>query len=204
MTKQEFALFAAALKTYYSKEEKLLPNTAAMRLWFEQLQDIPYPLANAVLQKWVSTQKWSPSIAEIREQAVLIQNGPTPSWGEGWEAVRKAIRRYGIYNQQEAMESLSGITKEAVRYLGFRNLCLSENETSDRARFEQIYQVLEKRQREDVQNACGGCSWSRRLEPVEGWTAVRRDIHNNTWPNTEMVSYRISDCPEYVPDEPRE
>lgn len=151
MTKQEFALFAAALKTYYSKEEKLLPNKEAMVLWYSQLSDIPYPLANAVLQKWVSTQKWSPSIAEIREQAVLIQNGPTPSWGEGWEAVRKAIRRYGIYNQQEAMESLSGITKEAVRYLGFRNLCLSENETSDRARFEQIYQVLEKRQHEDQQ-----------------------------------------------------
>lgn len=151
MTKQEFALFVSALKTFYSKEEKLIPNKEAMALWYSQLQDIPYPLANAVLQKWVSTQKWSPSIAEIREQAVLIQNGPTPSWGEGWEAVRKAIRWYGIYNQQEAMESLSGITKEAVRYLGFRNLCLSENETSDRARFEQIYQVLEKRQHEDQQ-----------------------------------------------------
>ena len=151
MTKQEFALFAAALKTYYSKEEKLLPNTAAMRLWFEQLQDIPYPVANAVLQKWVATQKWSPSIAEIREQAATIQHGEAPTWGEGWEAVRTAIRRYGIYNQREAVESLNGITREAVRYLGFRNLCLSENETSDRMRFQQIYETLEKRQKEDAQ-----------------------------------------------------
>ena len=151
MTKQEFALWVAALKTYYSKEEKLLPNKEAMALWYSQLSDIPYPLANAVLQKWVATQKWSPSIAEVREQAALIQNGQTPTWGEGWEEVRKAIRQYGIYNQQEAMDSLSGITKEAVKMLGFRNLCLSENETSDRARFEQIYTTLEKRQHENAQ-----------------------------------------------------
>ena len=56
MDKKEFALFASALRTYYSKEN-LLPNSQAMELWFRQLMDIPYPVAEATLNKWVATNK---------------------------------------------------------------------------------------------------------------------------------------------------
>lgn len=38
-----------------------------------------------------------------------------------------------------------------------------------------------------------GCSWSRRLKPVEGWTAVETT-------NTTTTTYRVIDCPEYIPD----
>ena len=100
MDKKEFALFASALRTYYSKEN-LLPNSQAMELWFRQLMDIPYPVAEATLNKWVATNKWSPSIAEIRELAAEIQNGKLPDWGEAWEETCKAISRYGYYRPKE-------------------------------------------------------------------------------------------------------
>ena len=74
MDKREFATFAAALKTYYPREN-LLPNPQAMELWYRQLQDIPCQLAEMALNKWVATNKWPPSIAEIREQASAIKNG---------------------------------------------------------------------------------------------------------------------------------
>ena len=46
------------------------------------------------------------------------------------------------------------------------------------------------------QNACGGCSWSNFLEPVKGWTAER------TTKNTVSGrGYKITYCPEYIPDE---
>lgn len=64
MTEQEFAKFAMGLKTYYPREN-LLPNRPAMELWYRQLQDLPYEVAETALNKWVSTNKWSPSIAEI-------------------------------------------------------------------------------------------------------------------------------------------
>ena len=67
MTKAEFGVFTAALKTYYPREKDLLPNDAAMQLWYKQLHDIPFPVAEAALDKWVSLNKWSPSIAEFRE-----------------------------------------------------------------------------------------------------------------------------------------
>ena len=48
------------------------------------------------------------------------------------------------------------------------------------------------------QNACGGCSWSNFLEPVKGWTAER------TTKNTVSGrGYKITYCPEYIPDEPQ-
>lgn len=147
MEKKEFALFAAALRTYYSREN-LLPNAQAMELWFRQLQDIPYPVAEAALNKWVSTNKWSPSIAEIRELAAEIKNGKLPDWGEGWEETCKAIKRFGFYRAQEAIESLSPLTRETVKRLGFTNLCMSENPSADRANFRTCYEIVAKREQE--------------------------------------------------------
>lgn len=147
MDKKEFALFASALRTYYSKEN-LLPNSQAMELWFRQLMDIPYPVAEATLNKWVATNKWPPSIAEIRELAAEIQNGKLPDWGEAWEETCKAISRYGYYRPKEALASLSPLTRKTVERLGFTNLCLSENPTADRANFRQCYEIVAKREQE--------------------------------------------------------
>lgn len=148
MDKQEFGFFSAALRTYYSKEN-LLPNEQAVTLWFRQLQDIPYPVACAVLDKWVATNKWSPSIADIRDQVAEIENGgPAPDWGEGWEQAISAIHRYGSYCELEALASLPPLVRETVRRIGYRNLCLSENQVADRANFRQIYETLSQRETE--------------------------------------------------------
>ena len=152
MDKKEFSMFAMALKTYYPKEQ-LLPNQQAMELWFRELQDIPFTVAEAALRKWVSTQKWSPSIAEIREMTVNVQYGEIPDWGEGWEQVMYAIRRYGIYRPKEALDSLDPLTRQCVERLGFRELCMSENITADRANFRMCYETLAKRQQTDQQLA---------------------------------------------------
>jgi hypothetical protein len=146
MEKKEFAIFADALKTYYPKEDKLLPNAQAMELWYRQLQDIPYPVIEAALLKWVSTNKWSPSIAEIREMSSNIQNGDIPDWGEGWEEVQRAIRKYGMYNVKGAMDSFTPLTRQAVERLGFRNICVSENPMAERANFRQCYEILAHRE----------------------------------------------------------
>ena len=52
-----------------------------------------------------------------------------------------------------------------------------------------------------------GCSWSRRFEPVEGWTAIptvmrlayrERAKHNRR--KTEDTSFIVLHCPLFVPD----
>lgn len=150
MNKQEFSLFTMALKTYYPREN-LLPNTQAMELWYQQLQDIPYRTAEAALNQWVATNKWSPSIADIRETAAGVASGEVLDWGEGWEQVLKAIRKYGLYRAEDAMESFDPITRKCVERLDFKQICMSENISADRANFRMIYEQLAERRRQEAQ-----------------------------------------------------
>ena len=150
MERKEFALFASALRTYYPKE-KLLPNEQAMELWFNQLQDLPYKLAELTLNKWVATNKWSPTIADIREQALGITQGTAKEWGEAWQDVLRAIHKYGSYRELEALESLDETTRKVVERLGFRNICLSEEIQVERANFRMIYEQMQEREKQDAQ-----------------------------------------------------
>lgn len=151
MTKQEFSVFASAMRTYFPKES-ILPNSQAMELWYRQLQDIPCEVAEVALQKWVSVNKWSPSIADIRELAASICGGEISDWGESWEKVISACRRYGRNRALEAMESFDDITREAVKRVGgFIYICNSENIVADRARYEQVYNALAERKKKENQ-----------------------------------------------------
>lgn len=150
MDKREFALFASGLKTYYPREN-LLPNEQAMELWFKQLEDIPYKVAEVTLHKWVATNKWSPSIADIRETAAEILQGEIPDWGEGWQQVMRAIRYCGSYEPEKALEMLDDISATAVKRLGWLNLCMSENIEVERANFRMIYEAEAKKKKREAQ-----------------------------------------------------
>ena len=150
MTEQEFAKFAMGLKTYYPREN-LLPNRPAMELWYRQLQDLPYDVAETALNKWVSTNKWSPSIAEIRQMCCEVRQGEIPAWSEAWETVLHAIRMYGSYRPQDAMMTLDDLTARTVTQIGgFVNICRSENIDIDRANFRMVYEELAKRKQKDA------------------------------------------------------
>ena len=150
MDKKEFALFAAALKTYYPKES-LLPNSQAMELWFRQLQDIPYSVAELALNKWVAPSKWSPTIADLREAAACVVNGEKPDWSEGWDMAVRMIKKYGSYNQAAAMNEMDKMTAETVKRLGYQELCRSTNIMADRANFRMIFEQLAERDQKQKQ-----------------------------------------------------
>lgn len=154
LNKKEFSIFVAALKTFYPREQ-LLPNQQAMGLWFQMLGDIPYQVAEAALQKWVATNKFSPTIAEIRELASSIQHGDVPDWGDAWQNVREAVQRYGWYRQEEAMASLDEITRECVRRIGFERLCHSEEPALERANFRMVYETMAQRRKTQEQLPTG-------------------------------------------------
>lgn len=53
------------------------------------------------------------------------------------------------------------------------------------------------------QNACGGCSWSKKLKPVRGWKADKLKIkhHNDKDKPVYTDSYFVRECPKYIMDE---
>ena len=145
MTKKEFSVFAMALKTYYPREE-LLPNQQALELWYKALEDIPYSVLEVTLNKWVSLNRFSPSIADLREQATELMFGRFPDWQEGWEKVSVALGRYGYFDIDKAYGSFDDLTRKAVDQIGgFRALCKSSNLSADRANFRQAYEDMATR-----------------------------------------------------------
>lgn len=150
MKLDEFALIVKAIRTYYPKEH-ILPNAEAVALWYEELKDLEYQDTYLALRKWVSTNKWSPSIAEIRETVAGITNKTVKDWSEAFEDARAAVRRYGRYNPNEALESLDELTRETVKRMGYYDLCASENHSADRANFRDIYNILAERRKNDLQ-----------------------------------------------------
>ena len=68
MTAKEFANLTAAIKTYYPRDY-VIPTDKAMELWFNSLKDLDYQNACRGLKKYVETNKFSPSIADIRDYA---------------------------------------------------------------------------------------------------------------------------------------
>ena len=150
MTREEFAKWAMAMRSYYPNQN-LLPTKQATELWFRQLEDIPYNVAVLSLNRWVATNKWAPTIADVREATAECINEPIPDWSEAWQEVMRVISYYGSWNVEEGKSKLTGITRETVNRMGYMRLCSSENITADRANFRDIYEILARRKRQERQ-----------------------------------------------------
>lgn len=151
MNKDEFAMWAMMLKTYYPKET-ILPNALSMDQWYMQLQDIPFKVAQAALDKWASNNKWSPSIAEIRELAKEGEVSEVPEWGDAWREALNAVSKYGSYQIQEGLDSLSPLTRRVIEQLGFKELCFADESRLDiyRANFRDIYVKLSQKAKSEL------------------------------------------------------
>ena len=101
MTAKEFGKLADAIKTYFPRDN-ILPTEKSMVLWYSELKDIPYQLAYTALRKYVSTNKFAPTIADIREQSAELA-GQNDDLNEtaAWSLVLKAIRRSTYYSEEE-------------------------------------------------------------------------------------------------------
>ena len=145
VSKQEFATLVLAMQAMYGDE--FIGTEEAMDVWFALLYDLDYKILSKALQKHMLTNKFKPTVAELREIYADLICPAISDWSEGWEQVSKAIGHYGMYRTEEAMESFDEVTREAVKRLGFQNICVSENIVADRARFEEIYQAIQQRKR---------------------------------------------------------
>ena len=148
MTFDEFKILVKGMKAVYTSE-RFLPDADSIKIWYSLLKDLEYAVLNAAIQKYIITNTFPPTIADLRELATTICIGVLPDWGEGWEKVLHAIRFYGYYRESEALATMDELTKTCVKRLGWRNLCMSENSNHDRANFRMIYEQLQERTKKE-------------------------------------------------------
>lgn len=150
MTRDEFKVLVKGLKAVYA-QPTFIPDQDAFNMWFALIGDLPYEVCNVSVQKYMLTNKFPPTVADIRELASNVVNGDPLSWGEAWERALTAVRRYGSYNQAEALNSLDPVTRKCVDSIGYMTLCMSENIMVERAHFQKIFEVMSKREQMDRQ-----------------------------------------------------
>lgn len=139
----EFKVLVKGMKSVYTSPN-FLPDGDAIKIWYQLLQDMSYEQLNVAIQKHMLTNKFPPTIAELREAAVscMVER---KDWSDGWEQARRAIRKFGYYQQEEAFASMDEITRKVVKRLGWKEMCMSENLMQDRANFRMIYEQEQKR-----------------------------------------------------------
>ena len=152
MNSDEFVTIAKGLKAAYS-QQNFLADAESMKLWYSLLSDLPYQLVNAACMKHIMSEKFPPTISEIREKCAQVTGEKPKDFIECWGAVCKAIGRYGFYRPEEALRHLEAFdekTAQVVRNMGWQSLCMSENPAADRANFRQSYETMQKREHDDA------------------------------------------------------
>jgi hypothetical protein len=154
MTREEFKVLVKGMKAIYS-QPTFIPDQDAFNMWFALLGDLPYEVCSVAAQKYMLTNKFPPTVAELRELCSGVVNGDPLTWGESWERALNAVRKYGSYNKQAALNSLDSITRKCVESIGYMELCMSENIMVERAHFQKIFEVFSKREQTEKQMPLG-------------------------------------------------
>lgn len=144
MTPAETAKLVAVLATAYPAARV---SAETSELYEAMLGDLDFALVQRAAARHVATSKWFPSVAELRAAAVELALGPRRTGLEAWGDVVEAIRFVGAYGAPRFEDER---VAECVRMLGWRGLCLADNEASDRARFAELYEALAQRARVDA------------------------------------------------------
>lgn len=112
MTREEFRILVKGMRAVYS-DPKFIADKDAFDIWYSMLNDLPYDVASMAVQTYMMTEKFPPTIADIRNQCVKNQNRDEMSEAECWAIVSKAIRD-SAYHAQEHFDSFPEDIKKAI------------------------------------------------------------------------------------------
>jgi hypothetical protein len=144
--KEIINLLGIATANFPNLQQKEMKPTAI--LWEKALSDIPYDVAEKALIKVLSTSKFFPTIADIRESIADFTQPRTLDAMEAWGLIGEAIRKFGYYRQKEAMKFLPDDVGEMVKQFTWWELCMSEEPDILRAQFRKAWEIRSKRKNE--------------------------------------------------------
>lgn len=132
-----------------------------LQFYVMMLSDIPPQILETAVKKLIMTNKFLPSIAEIRETAYgikgTISGTAAPDESEAWGEVVKAIRSVGYYGKPKFSHEAI-IT--AVNNIGWQDICMTTYDGMNtlRSQFRRAYQLAAQRQKDNRDNAVLGIS----------------------------------------------
>jgi len=143
--KQMLVLVALAASSYPAMQAKD-PEPIA-KSWAMMMRDIPVEILKAAIVKVCRESEFFPSVAMLVAAAHELdpRNPKLPTAAEAWAEVTQQVCDAGIYR---APTFSCDTVQKAVRAIGWRQLCVSENPEADRAHFMRIYESMRSKHRE--------------------------------------------------------
>lgn len=153
------------MKLIWTKPD-FLGDKYAVEAWYRFLRDLTFEQLTSAIERYTLTRKFPPTIAELREQVVEMQADKN-DWSDGWNEVMKAVGRFGYTDEAGAMQSMSPMTREVVKRLGWMQICQSDQSElmALRANFRMIYQQKSEGIKEELQLPHG---FAEKLQAITG------------------------------------
>lgn len=161
MTKKETAQVLAAISSAYPNHDRFASEQAVegmATIWAATFAEDDAKLVQLAVAKHIQTNKWPPSIAEIREIMLAIQCPDMIEPDEAWIAVTDLLYAGGDY--EDRSDKLPELIRTAVKAVGWSNLrelrrqaVIGGKPGLDRVAFMEIYKPLYERERQRQQVA---------------------------------------------------
>lgn len=146
-TKRLIAVLAAAFPSATRTANDL---EAMASVWHRVLANVPYDEADRAVYEVIGTSRFMPSVSELLGRIRAKHERPSRSGLEAWGDVMRAVSRFGAYRDPEFADPH---VATVVRAMGWQELCASENQVADRARFVDAYEQIAKRTEREQQFA---------------------------------------------------
>jgi len=167
MNKQDTAEMLAYLAAAYPTA-RITRETA--QIYHDVVGNIHRDLVMEACRHLVRENAFFPSASEVVRKVARMQGVLSPPAGVAWETVQNEIRRIGHLDYPEFVdETVSAI----VKAIGWRELCLADNQGVVRSNFLKMYaEIADRIDR----------------ERLEGLTAFRAELEAGDAPQGEIAS----------------
>lgn len=158
MTKADAAKLVAIVVTAYPNYDKFKDEaavTATVSLWASMFQSDDGRIVALALNKHIATNKWPPSVAEIRELMLELIRPDLIEPDRAWLAVSDLLYTTGENNHGDLHLQLPPLAARAVETIGYYNLyemhrsCYRGGKPGmDRVAFMDIYKPMYEREKQ--------------------------------------------------------
>ena len=112
MTDKEFVQLTMAIKGFYPSVTTF-NDTYVMEMWYDSLKDLDFNMAINAIKLYAQTNKFPPTIADIRECSTKISQPEEMGEIEAWAYVSRAIKN-GTYGFEEEYKRLPVPIQQAI------------------------------------------------------------------------------------------
>lgn len=150
MTKTEFQKFFRYISSVTTDTN---PSPERTQVYWDLLNDLDFEVAMVGAKRIIATLEnpFLPMPAVFRKASLEVTGKEIQPWPDAYDQVLRAISNFGVHRSEQAIATLTPITRATLRALGgFQEFCTNEENDTNRAQFRMAYEALEKREMQDA------------------------------------------------------